>query len=166
MFYMEEVLMIALLLYAPFDGHAYVREGEQHYAVQPPYVAATRMTITPLSIASATKYGSDLVVPKEENANHETWEQLYAFLTGEIVRSRQDAGVPIPSDEELQIRIIETLSEDEVAVWLGKIEFELIPQGNMAHARRILTALRAHKALTPKQRKCVARLLAQDATIG
>lgn len=142
--------MLEIAAYLPEEGWAYVRDGETLRLVGPPFASAARATVPESTLLPAvTKFGFRVANGLAPFAN---WDDVIAFLDAEVVRSRQERGLP-PIKDDAAEQLLQYAPPDVLQKFLHRIETELIPNGKWEHAARLLRAMRnlpaESKRLTP-----------------
>lgn len=135
-------MSIILEAFSPVDAVAIIRSSQHIRLYRPPYQQSNSIELPESAI-------EDAVLNHDFHASgtsFESWAAVIAFLNQQLIAYRESCGRPVVETLNA-IEILDVAPLEILQSFLNKVENELIPQRQFAHATNFLLALlKSHAA--------------------
>jgi len=127
---------IELLAIAPDDGWGFIKIDNQIKLIQPPYSDADIFVLAEDAVAkSVDLYGFNYC-----NKSFENILEVIAFLEDQYVKSKESAGITLPSLEEIK-KLLVYANKDVIRRYIKRINDELLPKFKFSSASYLASEL-------------------------
>ncbi len=129
-------MSITLEAFSPTDAVAIIRSKQSLRLCRPPYKQFNTIKLPESAIEDAV-LNHDF---HASGASFENWAAVIHFLNQQLIAYRESSGRPVPETLNM-IEILDVAPLTVLQNFLKKVENELIPQRQFAHAKNFLIAL-------------------------
>ncbi|MEI6542211.1 MAG: hypothetical protein WCL60_01730 [Methylococcales bacterium] len=129
-------MSITLEAFSPVDAVAIIRSNQDLRLCRPPYKQNNTIKVPESAIEDAV-LNYDF---HASGASFENWAAVIHFLNQQLIAYRESSGRPVPETLNM-IEILDVAPLTVLQNFLKKVENELIPERQFAHAKHFLIAL-------------------------